>query len=72
MRFNLAAMDTMRRLIDDNDSSDFFEVSDKLAKLRKTEKAKTLKAGKKNYWESSSEGEDALDTDELSYDSESE
>lgn len=72
MRFNVAAMESMRRLIDDNDSADFFEVSEKLAKIRHTEKTKALKAGKRNYWESSSEDEDAMDTDELSYDSESE
>lgn len=47
-------MDHIRRLIDDNDASDFFEVSEKLAKLHKDSK-NLLKKRKKNYWEDSSE-----------------
>jgi U3 small nucleolar RNA-associated protein 12 len=62
--FNLAAMDHIRRLIDDNDASDFFEVSEKLANLRK-EKALKSKAKKKNYWESSDEeGGGDMDVDD--------
>jgi hypothetical protein len=47
-------MDHIRRLIDDNDASDFFEVSEKLAKIRK-DKAAMSKRKKRNYWESSDE-----------------
>lgn len=48
-------MDHIRRMIDDNDSSDFFEVSEKLLKLNKEKKVKP--SSKKNYWEEESSEE---------------
>ena len=43
-------MDHLRRLIDDNDASDFFQVSEKLSKIRKDEKKKLIE--KTSYgWE---------------------